>query len=164
MIWGVLLHGARTRLGVWPGVLLSATVFGSIHVLNGLVTGLWWVAVIQAFLAGLYGVWSGALRVRTESILPVIAIHFLWDGLLVLGGEGIALIALPFAFVLAGYGAWLLRSYVRLAPPSAPEAAPWPSAPMSLGPDTLGPPMAPTPPSAPPGVPTPPSVPGPGPG
>lgn len=120
MFRGVLLHGASDKYGVWRGVLISAAIFGSIHVLNGIITHSFGVALVQALLAALFGLWAGAFRVRTESILPVIAIHCLWDCLLILGGAESAVFALFFEFALAGYGLWLLRPYWGQAPPAPP--------------------------------------------
>ena len=108
MFRGIALNAAIRRFGVRQGVLVAAVLFGSLHVLNAITTHQLGVAVGQALVASLFGIWAGALRVRTGSVLPLIAIHWLWDGLLILAGGPAALFALPAAIGLGAYGLWLL--------------------------------------------------------
>lgn len=79
MFRGVLLHGARSRFSVVAAVAITAVMFGSVHVLNGLLTGDFPAAFAQALQATLFGVWIAALRLRLGSIWPVIVVHGLWD-------------------------------------------------------------------------------------
>ena len=78
MFRGVLLFGARVRFGTNRAVFMTAAIFGAVHTLNALVTGNLPAAVIQAVIASFFGVWAGALRVRTESLVPLIVIHWMW--------------------------------------------------------------------------------------
>ena len=129
MFRGILLHGALSRFSVIAAVVICAIMFGAIHALNGVLTGDFVAASAQALQATLFGVWIAALRLRLNSIWPVIVIHALWDlGIFLLpagpavqgsGQLGLAafftpaLIELP----LLLYGLWLLRGF-RLRPAS----------------------------------------------
>ena len=129
MFRGVLLFGARVRFGTNRAVFVTAAIFGAVHTLNALVTGNLPAAVIQALIASFFGVWAGALRVRTESLLPLIVIHWMWDGLLVLGGAGVAIVALVCAPALLFWGLRIMREYEE--PPVAALVPPGPAAPGS---------------------------------
>jgi membrane protease YdiL (CAAX protease family) len=76
---GVLLRGLMSRLGMWPSVLISSAVFGSVHVLNVLATGSLTAALAQAVAATMSGVFFAALVIRTGSILPSMGLHVLWN-------------------------------------------------------------------------------------
>ena len=111
MFRGVLFHGASTSFGVIRAVWITALLFGLVHALNGFITGNFAAALVQALLAGMFGVWIGALRVRINTIIPLIIIHWLWDCLLFLTGFLGGLVLMPFALILFLYGLWLLRGY-----------------------------------------------------
>lgn len=76
---GVLFRGLRSRLPMWPSVLVSAAAFGAMHVLNALSFGNLFLAGIQAVAAAMTGVLFVALVIRTNSIIPAMALHALWD-------------------------------------------------------------------------------------
>jgi uncharacterized protein len=111
MFRGLLFHGASSSFGIWRAVWITAIIFGSVHMLNGLVTGDFKASAVQAFFAGMFGVWAVALRVRLDTVIPLIIIHWLWDCLVFLTGSSQGLVLLPFSFILFFYGIWLLRSY-----------------------------------------------------
>lgn len=111
MYRGILFYGASSSFGIWRAVWITAVLFGLVHALNGFITGNFMAAVVQAFFAGMFGVWTVALRVRLDTIVPVIIIHWLWDCLLFLTGFLGGVLLLPFALVLFIYGLWLLRDY-----------------------------------------------------
>lgn len=79
MFRGVLFQGLRTRLALWPAILLTSLLFGSVHVLNVMITGELLEAVVQAIAAFLSGMVMIALLIRTGSIWVPIAYHALWD-------------------------------------------------------------------------------------
>jgi uncharacterized protein len=79
MFRGVLFQALRSRLAMWPSILLMSAMFGAVHVLNVFVTGQLFDAVVQAMAAFLSGVVLVALLVRTGSIWVPIAYHGLWD-------------------------------------------------------------------------------------
>lgn len=111
MFRGILFHGASASFGIWRAVWITAIIFGSIHTLNGLITGDFIASTFQAFFASTFGIWAVALRVRVDAILPVIVIHWLWDCLAFLTSSLGNMALLPFSLMLFIYGLWLLRNY-----------------------------------------------------
>lgn len=79
MFRGVLFHGLRSRLAVWPAMLLTSGLFGAVHVLNVFVTGRLVEAAVQSVAAFMSGLLLQALLIRTGSIWVPIAYHALWD-------------------------------------------------------------------------------------
>jgi membrane protease YdiL (CAAX protease family) len=110
MFRGILFHGASSSFGIWRAVWITAIIFGTVHTLNGLITGDFRASTLQAFFAATFGIWTVALRVRLDTIIPVIIIHWLWDCLAFLTSFLGDLALLPFALVLFIYGLWLLRN------------------------------------------------------
>jgi membrane protease YdiL (CAAX protease family) len=51
MFRGVLFQALRSRLAMWPSILLMSAMFGAVHVLNVFVTGQLFDAVVQAMAA-----------------------------------------------------------------------------------------------------------------
>ena len=113
MFRGILFHGASSSFGIWRAVWITAIIFGSKHTLNGLITGDFRASTLQAFFAATFGIWAVALRIRLDTIIPVIVIHWLWDCLAFLTNPLGDMALLPFALVLFIYGLWLLRNYRR---------------------------------------------------
>ena len=79
MFRGVLFQGLRSRVAMWPAILLTSLLFGAVHVLNVISTGLLGEAVVQAVAAFMSGMVLIALLIRTGSIWVPIAYHALWD-------------------------------------------------------------------------------------
>ena len=79
MFRGILLYGLQFLLSPKGAVVVTALSFGLVHILNGLITGKPQQALLQAFFASLFGFWMAALRMRIETIIPLIVIHWLWD-------------------------------------------------------------------------------------
>lgn len=65
---GVLLNWLRNILGPWPGIVISAAVFGLIH-----------IEPTWALIAGLLGLYMGWLYVRSGSIWASIAFHVAYN-------------------------------------------------------------------------------------
>ena len=76
---GVVFQGLRTRFAMWPAIIGSSILFGSVHIMNVYVTGDFGGAVLQAVTATLSGVVFAALLIRTGSIWVPIVYHALWD-------------------------------------------------------------------------------------
>lgn len=79
MFRGVLFQGLRSRVAMWPAILLTSALFGAVHVLNVIVTGQLAESVVQAVAAAMSGMLLLALLIRTGSIWVPIAYHTLWD-------------------------------------------------------------------------------------
>jgi len=116
MMRGILLHGLDSKYSIVTSIILTSILFGIVHALNGLITGNFVGALIQAGLATLAGLWFGALRVRLTTIIPVMIIHALWDfavfGSTQTGPDANPIFSiLQFVFIpiLVIYGIWLLR-------------------------------------------------------
>ncbi|MDH4439008.1 MAG: CPBP family intramembrane metalloprotease [Rhizobium sp.] len=79
MFRGIIFQALRTRVKLWPAMVLTSMLFGSVHILNVLTTGELLSALLQAFTAMLSGFAFMAILVRTGSIWPAIVYHALWD-------------------------------------------------------------------------------------
>ncbi|MDX2211295.1 MAG: CPBP family intramembrane glutamic endopeptidase [Sphingopyxis sp.] len=76
---GVMWGAARKAMPFWGAFILVTFLFGIVHVLNGLMTGQFVEAGVQALNAMMSGAAFLALRIRTHSLIPVIILHWLWD-------------------------------------------------------------------------------------
>lgn len=86
---GILFSGARTALRPIGAIVLTSIIFGAVHVFNGITTGDWAAAAVQATAAAMSGLLFIAILIRTGSIIPAMIIHWLWDfGIFVLGNHG----------------------------------------------------------------------------
>jgi len=122
---GILFSGARSALRPIGAITLTSVIFGAVHVLNGITTGDWVAAAMQATAAAMSGLLFIAILIRTGSIIPAMIIHWLWDfGIFVLGNHsgqqaaptaagdlGPMKVLGPVLFVLPNflYALWLLR-------------------------------------------------------
>lgn len=79
MFRGILFRGALSRMRVVPAVIFTSILFGLIHTLNTFATGQPAVAMAQAVAAFMSGVLYNAIRVRTQSIYPMMIVHALWN-------------------------------------------------------------------------------------
>ena len=79
MFRGVIFQAWRTRVAMWPAIIITCIMFGSVHVFNVFVTGELGASVLQATTAALSGLVFVALLIRTGSIWVPIAYHALWD-------------------------------------------------------------------------------------
>nr|WP_280923354.1 CPBP family intramembrane metalloprotease [Rhizobium halophytocola] len=126
MFRGILFRGALGCMRLWPALLFTSVIFGLIHTLNVFSTGNLAVAVLQACAAFLSGMLYIAIRIRTQSIYPMMVIHMLWDFSLFMVAHAsgpidqkievtFSAIAVPGLIVLPlfAYGFWLLRGLGR---------------------------------------------------
>lgn len=79
MTRGVLFYGALSQFGIWTTIIIVSVLFGGMHLMNGFITGEFQAAAVQATAAGMSGVLFIALRMRTNSLLPGIVVHWFWD-------------------------------------------------------------------------------------
>lgn len=136
MFRGILFQALRSRVRLWPAIIWTSVLFGSVHILNALATGELLIALLQAFTATLSGFVFIAILVRTGSIWPAIIYHALWNfGTFSLvasseargaaGSGGVAgwTFLLPVVLVLPNflYGIYLLRNVQNDTRPSTGE-------------------------------------------
>lgn len=79
MFRGVLLAAFRRNMPIWPAIILTCVLFGSVHILNAFMTGQVLGATVQAVTAMMSGLLFVAIVLRTGSLLPAIILHGLWD-------------------------------------------------------------------------------------
>jgi membrane protease YdiL (CAAX protease family) len=114
---GVLLHALRTR-GILQAVLISALLFGIIHA-NSFFVGRDPLFVLSQIIASFLGaIGLAALRLRINSIWPLIGLHALNDLVQFVATGGIEaqvvaiyipILKIAIAVVMALYGLYLLR-------------------------------------------------------
>lgn len=115
---GLILH-ALLPTGIWRAALLSAALFGGMHMLNALSFPSPAYALLQVGYAAAIGFTYAALVIRTGAIWPLILAHFLTNfaGFLAVGGAGsdgpVAVREFAFAaayiILFGAYGVFLLR-------------------------------------------------------
>lgn len=76
---GVLFRGLLSRIPLWPAIILTTVLFGSVHSLNALTTGDLPAAIAQSITAAMSGLLFIAIVLRMGSIIPAMLIHTLWD-------------------------------------------------------------------------------------
>lgn len=79
MTRGILFYGAISHFGIWATILIVSFLFGGMHVMNFFLTGDFMASAVQAVAAGMSGVLFIALRMRTNSLIPGIVVHWMWD-------------------------------------------------------------------------------------
>ncbi|MFM7333939.1 MAG: lysostaphin resistance A-like protein [Tabrizicola sp.] len=88
MFRGILFRALAIRRRIWPALLITSVVFGSVHVLNGFTYSNLTQSSVQAVAAMMTGLLLGALLVRTGSIWPSVVLHMVWNfGLLLVTVE-----------------------------------------------------------------------------
>ncbi len=112
MFRGILFHGASSSFGIWRAVWITTIIFGADHMLNGFITGDFNASIIQAFSAFTFGFSMAALRVRLDTIIPVIIFHWVWDFLTYLTNPIGNMLMFNFQLLLFYYGIWLLQKYL----------------------------------------------------
>lgn len=141
---GVLFQGLRSRVSLWPAILVSTALFAAGHLVNGFVFGSFLLAGVQAIAAFMTGIAFMAIRIRTGSLYPGMVLHGVWDFTLLavtskaldeaLKTGGLAdgmtagMLLLPLLGVLPNflYGLYLLRHAERdeISATAAAEVAP----------------------------------------
>jgi membrane protease YdiL (CAAX protease family) len=119
---GVALGLLRPR-GVWPAVLVSSLLFGLGHLSNLALRGVSALILLQAFGAALQGVGLAALRLRTNTIWPLIGIHAIHDLFLQMSVLPIPLLEAVIETTLCIYGIVLLRHRRTENPTSSTQSA-----------------------------------------
>jgi membrane protease YdiL (CAAX protease family) len=118
---GLILR-ALLPIGVWRAAILSAVMFGGLHILNALAISSPGYALLQVGYAAAIGFGYAALLIRTGTIWPLILAHFLTNfaGFMAAGSAGAAgpialrdyIFAAVYIFLFTAYGIYLLRPSV----------------------------------------------------
>jgi hypothetical protein len=108
-LWRGAILGLLRPTGVWRAVLLSSLLFGLGHLANSALRGLSLLILAQAFGAAVQGFGLAALRLRTNTVWPLIPLHALHDVFLQLGNLPIPVIQVPIDTIFLIYGIVLLR-------------------------------------------------------
>ncbi len=127
MFRGLLFHGLRVRISIWPAILWTSGLFAAVHLLNGFVTGDFGPALVQAAMAAFTGLFLMAIFLRTGALWVSVIYHALWDfAIFMIGlasqqamdqqqaleeaGKGQQMLV-PLLLILPNvlYGAWLRR-------------------------------------------------------
>jgi uncharacterized protein len=87
---GLLWSSLPERWSASRVLLVTSVLFGSWHILNGLVTGNWRAAFVQAAIASVVGLGIGAVRLRTGWLGLSVVLHAAIDGGLAAAGLVIA--------------------------------------------------------------------------
>ncbi len=118
---GLILGLLRPR-GVWTSVIVSSLLFGLVHLTNIVLRGNPGLIALQALGAATDGVGMAALRIRTRTVWPGIALHAVHDLFLQMSHLPIPLMEAVYAIVLLGYGIYLLRPSVLARLEAEPAA------------------------------------------
>jgi membrane protease YdiL (CAAX protease family) len=110
-LWRGVAVGLLRPTGVWRAVLISSLLFGLSHLSNSALRGVSALIVLQAFGAALQGVGFAALRLRTNTIWPLIVLHALHDLFLQMGSLPIPLVEAVVETILFVYGIVLIRGH-----------------------------------------------------
>jgi membrane protease YdiL (CAAX protease family) len=115
---GLMLRALEPR-GLWKAAVLSALLFGAMHLFNGLAGFDWGIVAGQAVYAAAIGFAYAAYALRTGLIWPVILVHALAnfadliDQEVLIGsdspGEADLIRWLIYVVFFAIYGTWVLR-------------------------------------------------------
>jgi CAAX protease family protein len=109
-LWRGVMVGLLRPTGVWKAVFISSVLFGLGHLGNGALRGISPLIAAQAFGAAVQGIGFAALRLRTNTIWPLIALHAVHDFFLQMSTLPIPLVEVPIDTITAVYGIILLRS------------------------------------------------------
>lgn len=112
MFRGILFYGSSSSFGIWRAVWITTIIFGADHVLNGFITGDFQASIIQVLSACTFGFTMAALRIRLNTLIPVIAFHWVWDFLTYLTNPIGNMLMFNFEIWLFLYAVWLLQDYL----------------------------------------------------
>ncbi len=115
MFRGIIFRALEERMRIWPAIILTSILFGSVHLGNVFITGDLFHAALQSTAAAMSGFIFMAILIRTGSIWPAIIYHFLWDYFLFLSG---AASAQQGAEVAAPTGGWVIALPLLIALPN----------------------------------------------
>ena len=92
MFRGIILSSLVQRFSFWRSAIIMSLLFGLIHVSNGFITGEFGLAAIQAVIATFSGFLFLAIRIRSNSLITAIVVHWFWDALVILNSESLKML------------------------------------------------------------------------
>ncbi len=110
--------------GIWRAVLISSLLFGLAHLGNIALRGNPGLIALQVLGSATGGIGLAALRLRTRTIWPLIAIHALNDLFLQMGTLPVPLVDAAHDIILLAYGIYLLRPSILPQLEAEPEETP----------------------------------------
>ena len=118
LLLSLLLVGAlRSGRGPVGAVLISAVVFGLLHLVNDVIFGTPQVSgLLQVVFAIMVGIWFGALLLRTNALWALAGLHGLFNAGSALKGDNdnvVGTILVLATLLLAAHGLFLLRRVKR---------------------------------------------------
>jgi hypothetical protein len=118
---GLILHILRPS-GAVRAVVLGGLLFGAAHIANLLVRSSPAVVFSQMIGAACFGIAFGALRLRTNTIWPLVVLHMLSDLLLHFSALPTIPLEVVKDVILLAYAIYLLRDRPALAAPDGAVA------------------------------------------
>lgn len=125
MLFRGLMLRALLPTGIWRAALISAALFGGLHILNVLSASSPIHALLQVGYATAIGFGYAALVIRTGTIRPLIVAHFLTNfaGFMAAGAAGATgpvaarevLFSAVYIVLFGAYGTYLLRACKQIA-------------------------------------------------
>ncbi len=82
---GLIFTAFREKRGVYVAVLISASIFGFMHITNLLGGAKIGATLIQMLSAGVSGIICAWVFYKTQNIIPAMIFHWIWDMFLLLG-------------------------------------------------------------------------------
>lgn len=82
---GIVFNAFREKRGVYMAILISASIFGVLHITNLLGGASLWHTLAQVFSAGISGIVFAWVFYKTQNIIPTMMYHWVWDMFLILG-------------------------------------------------------------------------------
>ena len=109
LLWRGLVQRILAPLGVVRAVLLSSALFGAAHLANLAFRDSPGLVLAQAWGAFCFGVGYGAVRSRTNTVVPLMVLHLVTDLAAAVGAVPKIPVLVAQDVVLLGFGLVLLR-------------------------------------------------------
>lgn len=107
LVWRGLMISKLEKYGLKPAHIFSSISFGIMHFMNVLFGAAFVIVSFQVLTTTLFGLGASGLRLRTNSLIPAIVLHWLNNFLAQQAGSRVSLVtALIYSIVLAILGWW----------------------------------------------------------
>ncbi len=82
---GIIFNAFKEKRGAYPAILMSAVIFGLLHITNILGGESVPEAMIQSASAGMSGIFFAWVFFKTKNVIPTMIYHWVWDMFLIMG-------------------------------------------------------------------------------